>query len=91
MPIPFRGPRSWHKSPYHLCARCDDRTHISEMTWQRGLLLCPTCVDYGINPLIGQRELDIIRAFEVPTKEMEPDPKLTDPDVGTSGEDFIAF
>lgn len=91
MSIPPRGIRSWHQSPYHLCARCDDRTHLSVMTWQRGLLLCPTCVDTGVNPLVGQRELDIIRAFETPTHEMEPSPKLTSPDPGISGDDLITF
>ena len=35
--------------------------------------------------------MTIIRAFETPTHELEPDPKLTDPDVGTRGEDFINF
>jgi len=87
-----RGKRSWHCGPYHDCARCDVRYHLSEMAWQRGLLLClATCFDYGTNPLVGQRELDIIRAFETPTRELQPDPKLTDPDVGTAGEDFINF
>jgi hypothetical protein len=62
------------------------------MAWQRGLLLCLAyCYDTGTNALVGQRELAIIRTFETPTKEMEPSPKLTDPDVGTSGEDFIDF
>lgn len=91
MSIPPKGPRSWHKSPYHYCSRCNDRTHLSDMQWQRGLLLCPTCVDKGVNPLVGQRELDIIRQFEVPTHEMEPDPKLTDPNASLSGDDIINF
>jgi len=50
------------------------------MSWQRGLLLCPDCVDYGNDgvPLIGQREAMIQAVFDVPTMELEPDPKLTD-------------
>lgn len=87
-----KGIRSWHASPYHYCARCNDRTHLSQMTWQRGLLLCNRkCYDTGVNPLIGERELAIIRAFEVPTQELEPDPKLVSPEVGSSGDDFINF
>lgn len=51
------------------------------MVWQRGLLLCPDCIDYGNNgfPLIGQREAAIIAAFEIPSTELQPDPKLSEP------------
>ena len=87
-----RGHRSWHESPWHECSRCGVDYKLSEMAWQRGLLLClKNCYDYGVNPLVGERELDIVRAFETPTHELEPSPKLTDPDVGTAGQDFIDF
>ena len=76
----YKGKRSKLVGPWHYCARCVYKTHISEMSWQRGLLLCPDCVDYGNNgvPLIGQREAMIQAVFDVPTMELEPDPKLTD-------------
>lgn len=76
----FKGPRSYMDGPWHYCSRCVDKIHISEMSWQRGLLLCPDCVDYGNDgyPLIGQREADIAAVFEQPTTELMPDPKLTD-------------
>lgn len=90
MAVP-KGIRSWHYGPYHYCGRCDDRTHISEMTWQRGVLLCPICVDYGEYPLIGERQVAIEKAFEVPSRELEPDPKLTDPNINTTGDDLISF
>ena len=50
------------------------------MQWQRGLLLCPDCYDYGNDgfPLTGQREAAITAVFEVPTEELMPDPKLTE-------------
>jgi predicted nucleic acid-binding Zn-ribbon protein len=86
------GHRSWHEGPWHTCSRCGVVYHLSDMSWQRGLLLCNAhCYDYGIDPLIGDRELNIVRAFETPTHELEPDPKLTNPDVGTAGQDFIDF
>ncbi len=87
-----RGKRSWHFGPWHTCSRCGVVYHLANMSWQRGLLLCnENCLDTGFDPLVGDREMTIIRAFETPTHELEPDPKLTDPDVGTSGEDFINF
>lgn len=54
------------------------------MNWQRGLLLCvntpENCYDTGNDgyPLTGQREMAIAAAFEQPTQELMPDPKLTD-------------
>lgn len=76
----YKGKRSFHSGPWHYCARCLWKTHIANMTWQRGLLLCPDCVDYGNDgvPLIGQREALIAAAFEIPTTELQPVPKLTD-------------
>lgn len=78
--IAWKGPRSYLQGPWHYCARCLWKTHISDMIWQRGLLLCPDCYDYGNDgvPLIGQREAMIQAVFEVPTMELEPDPKLTE-------------
>ena len=76
----YKGKRSYLVGPWHYCSRCVHKTHISDMTWQRGLLLCPDCVDYGNDgvPLIGQREQMIAAAFELPSTELQPDPKLTD-------------
>lgn len=76
----FKGPRSYRDGPWHYCSRCTKKTHISEMIWQRGLLLGPECVDYGNDgfPLIGQREAAIAAVFEQPTTELMPVPKLTD-------------
>lgn len=88
-----RGYRSFHQGPWHYCGRCGERRHISNMVWQRGVLVCPesNCVDYGILPLIGEREVAIMKAFETPTHELEPDPKLWNPDLQTSGDDLITF
>lgn len=90
----FKGKRSYLIGPWHYCARCSEKYHISELEWQRGLLLCPRCIDYGNDgvPLIGQREAIISAVFEQPTTEMEPDPKLTDPsDIESSIDDGIIW
>lgn len=80
----YKGRRSFLQGPYHICSRCGSRYHISQMKWQRGLLLCfntkENCYDTGNDgyPLTGQREAAIAQVFEVPTTELMPDPKLTD-------------
>lgn len=90
----YRGTRSYLDGPYHYCARCGSRIHISEMEWQRGLLLCQKydCIDKGTYPLIGQREGAIASALQVPTDELQPDPKLMEPTSSASSvEDDIIF
>lgn len=90
----YRGDRSYLQGPYHICARCGSRVHVSEMEWQRGLLLCKKwdCVDTGTYPLIGQRDAAIAHALEIPTRELMPDQKLVSPqESGSSIEDDIIF
>jgi hypothetical protein len=90
----YRGDRSYLQGPYHFCVRCGSRVHISEMQWQRGLLLCKKwdCIDTGTYPLTGQREAAMAHALEVPTQELLPDPKLTSPqESGSSIDDDITF
>lgn len=63
------------------------------MGWQRGLLLCyKQCYDYGVYPLIGQRELAITAILSVPSNELMPDPKLTDVEeiAASMAEDLIS-
>lgn len=92
-----KGKRSFHDEPWHFCSRCGTRYHLSQLEWQRGLLLCrgtpENCYDTGNDgyPLIGQREMAITAVFEVPTQELMPWPKLTDPNEieGSMEEDLI--
>lgn len=80
----WKGRRSFHENPWHYCARCGTRRHISQLRWQRGLLLCfdtpENCYDTGNDgyPLVGQREIAITSVFLNPSEELMPDPKLTD-------------
>lgn len=79
----YKGKRSYLDGPWHYCSRCEFKTKIAEMSWQRGLLLCPVCIDYDNDgvPLIGQREAlvaAIVATFGNPPVELTPDPKLTD-------------
>jgi recombinational DNA repair protein (RecF pathway) len=90
--VAYRGERSVLVGPYHICARCGSRVHISDLDWQFGLLICHKwdCYDTGNNglPLIGQREQAVSNALEIVqvAPDLMPDPKLTDPDA--SGQSY---
>ena len=69
---------------------------ISEMVWQRGLLLCKKwdCVDKGNHgfPLLGQREAHIASVLEIPSQELQPPEKLITPlESGSNADDEIYF
>jgi hypothetical protein len=73
---------------WYLCARCDTRQKVSEMKWQRGLLLCDDCYDYGVFPLVGQREPAIAFVLEDGKEELAPVDKLRNPDGYVDAEDI---
>lgn len=82
------GRRSFEFDPWHYCARCDCKTHISQMAWQRGKLLCTIrrCWD---QMLIGGRELIINQVLGDGQIEFAPVPKLRDPDVVMTNDDLM--
>lgn len=89
----YKGPRSVLVGPYHFCARCGSRVHISDLDWQFGILVCHKwdCYDHGNSglPLIGQREMAVDNATEMISvaPDLMPDPKLIDPEAsGQSAE-----
>ena len=86
--------RSIRVGPWHTCARCGFRFHIADMEWQEGLLLCTQyCLDTAESgkPLIGQTEAAIAQVFTNPSKELMPDPKLTDQEQIAASLDDIVF
>ena len=79
--------RSFLIGPWHYCARCDRKTHISEMSWQRGLLLCDRyCID---KELLGERDIRIANVLGDGKEEYAPVEKLRNPDTFMEEEDFI--
>ena len=79
--------RSFLIGPWHYCARCDRKTHLADMTWQRGLLLCNMfCVD---KELLGERDVRIAQVLGDGKEEYAPVPKLREPDAFEPDEDFI--
>lgn len=73
----FVGPHTFNRGPWHNCSRCDIKTKLSELEWQRGLLLCKMC--YDPYPLEGQREQAIAQVLMDGKVDFEIDEKLRDP------------
>lgn len=66
--------------PWHYCGICDEKTKIADMTWQLGVLRCPTCVDKEI---LGEREKKIEAVLTDGKEELAPPEKLRDPSENT--------
>ncbi len=81
------GPHTFNKGAWHYCMRCDIKWKLSGMQWQRGLLLCPACVDPW--PLEGQREEAIALVLSDGKVDFDVDPKLKDPVVDS--DDLLIF
>ena len=80
--------------PWRYCARCDKKTKIATMKWQRGLLLCTRASGHGKGcyddyPLLGQREVAIAQVLNDGKEELVPVQKLRNPDSFEEAEDFV--
>jgi hypothetical protein len=73
------GERTLAQGPWHYCARCDEKTKIARLTWQRGLLLCETCLDHE-RIIVGDRDAKIVEVLADGKPELQPDPKLSHPE-----------
>jgi hypothetical protein len=83
----FVGPHTFNQGAWHNCMRCDIKTKIAAMQWQRGLLLCSTCWDPW--PLEGQREQGIAQVLMDGKVDFDIAEKLKDPVVDT--DDMLLF
>lgn len=83
----YRAGRTFNEGPWHLCMRCDWKWKLDVMTWQRGLLLCPICLDPW--PLLGQRELAIAQVLSDGKVDFRVSEKLQSPQVDS--EDLLLF
>lgn len=81
------GPKhTFWAGPWRYCVRCDRKTKIAAMQWQRGKLLCEHCYDSW--PLLGQREAAIERVLADGKEELAPVEKLRNPTQAENLEDF---
>lgn len=80
--------RHQHQVKYHYCDRCGSKVNLLTMEWQDGLLLCKEngCID---TVTLGERDANIARILEQPTKELQPDEKLTQPTTGGQIDEII--
>jgi hypothetical protein len=87
MPLEDGLKHTWLTGPWHYCARCDQKTKLRDMTWQRGLLLCNAhCVD---RLLLGEREPKIAAVLTDGKEEFIPVEKIRNPDHFEEAEDFL--
>lgn len=80
----FRGKRSFLQGPYFYDTRYGLREHISDLNWQRGQFIKDLDT-----MLVGEREAMINRVFMAPSKEMQPDDKLTQPSLRGDDDDVL--
>jgi hypothetical protein len=78
--------------PWRYCARCDEKTKIAAMKWERGLLLCRKCQDSNSRRgpgLLGDRDVKIAQVLSDGKEEFAPVEKLRHPDFAEEVEDFL--
>lgn len=80
--------------PWRYCTRCDKKSKISEMKWERGLLLGKECQDTNTvngppGGLIGERDVRIAQVLTDGKEEFVPVEKLRHPQFAEEVEDFL--
>ena len=81
---------TWLTGPWHYCDRCDKKTKIADMKWERGLLLGPECQDTNAIPgLLGERDIKIAQVLTDGAEEFAPVEKLRHPDFEETVEEFL--
>ena len=78
--------------PWRYCARCDSKTKIAIMKWERGLLLCPKCQDSNATRgpgLLGVRDVKIDMVLADGKEEFVPVEKIRHPDFQEDIEEFL--
>ena len=74
---------------WFYCMRCDEKTKADDCQWQRGLLLCPHCIDAWPSTW-SEREPAIALVLEDGKEELAPVEKLRRPTDPTE-EDFALW
>lgn len=76
-----RQARRLYGTDYHYDSLSGFRSNVGSMIWQQGNLRDGRFADYGVYALIGSRDAAIARAIEYATSDLQPDPKLTQPNM----------
>jgi hypothetical protein len=68
---------------WFFCMRSGIRYNLDEMVWEQGRLVGPDWSDSlagGEFGLLGSRDADIARRLKMNTSDLQPHPKLSQPD-----------
>jgi len=81
---------TWLTGAWHYCDRCDSKTKIAIMKWERGLLLCRKCQDSNAAiGLLGERDIRIAQVLTDGKEEFVPVEKIRNPVFEEAVEDFL--
>lgn len=81
MPQGWPGKHTDHGAWFY-CQRSGIRSNLDDMVWEQGLLVAPEFSDLvagGQFGLLGSREADIARRIRENTTDLQPHPKLSQP------------
>jgi len=69
---------------WHFCQRSGIRSNLDDMIWEQGRLVAPEFSDVlagGTFGLLGSRESDIAKRLRQNTSDLQPHPKLAQPNL----------
>lgn len=69
---------------WHYCQRSGVRANLDDMVWEQGRLVAPQFSDViqgGGFGLLGSREADVARKIKQNTSDLQPHPKLSQPNM----------
>lgn len=69
---------------WHYCQRSGIRSNLDDMIWEQGRLVAPEFSDVlagGTFGLLGSREADIARKLRQNISDLQPHPKLAQPNL----------
>ena len=78
------GSKHIDSGAWHYCMRSGVRFNLDEMQWEQGRLIGPDFSDTiagGAFGLLGSRDADIARHIAQDTSDLQPHPKLSQPNL----------
>lgn len=74
--------KTWSHGAYHYCFRSGIKSNLDDMVREQGMLVSPEfsdTVEGGGFGLLGSRDADIARHIKNNTSDLQPHPKLGQP------------
>lgn len=76
--------KTWDHGAYHYCFRSGIKSNLDLMIWEQGMLVSPEFSDTlagGGFGLLGSRDADIARHIKDDISDLQPHPKLSEPNL----------